>query len=126
MQNTADSMPTPFTHHRNTLAVGKIMNGAANVIQITAGLNSLNADCQRLFSHFEQPLGRRRNLPDRERIASVTAVAIVFQANVHPDNVTFVQNAIIRQAVANFMINRSTNDTGKRRMVAAAALVSFV
>lgn len=126
MELTADSMPAPFTDYGHALAFGIVLDGYAYLIQVGAGLGGFDAQPQALLRDIHQAPGLTTDLPDGKGHASIAAPAFVAQADVDADDIAFLQQAIIRYAVANLLIDRSADHARKRRVAGRTAGVALV
>ena len=104
----------------------QVLDGPADVVEKVIVLRRRDAPPQRLAADSQQAFRLGRDVADGIGDAGVTAKPLVAQADVDADDVAFLQDAAVGDAVADLVVDRGTDDAGEGRVFAAAAAVAFI
>ena len=105
VEPTTDTMATKFTYDAEPVALGEGLNGMADITQSNARLDHDDAFPHGVIGDAAQALGRNRALTNDEHATGITMPTILDHRDIDIDDVTFFQRLIIRNAVADRVIN---------------------
>jgi hypothetical protein len=109
----ADAVPAVLAHHTEFIALGHALDGMPNVTQGSAGTHRTNTGAHGLIGGGHQSLRLGAGIADRVHAAGVAEPAILDHGNVDVENVAVGQDSIIRDPVADHLVDRRADGFGK-------------
>jgi hypothetical protein len=94
------------------LGLDEGLDGVADVAGGGAGLDGGDAAHHRVIRHLDQPLGPARDVADRIHAARVAVPAVEDQRHVDIDDVALLHRLVVRDAVADDVIDRRAGRLG--------------
>ena len=120
VEQPADAVAGVFPHHRAALGRGESLDGRADVTDVGAGSDLLDADLQALAGHLDHVAGQRTGGPHVEghRGVAVKAVAPrVDGRDIDVDDVAVLQYPLLRDAVADHFVDAGADALGETSVV---------
>jgi hypothetical protein len=115
VKQAAEPVAAEVAHHAHVLRLDIGLDRGADVAGGGARADHGNAAHHRLVGHLDEPLGAARDGADRVHAARVPVPAVEDQGHVDVDDVALAQRLLIRDAVADHVIDR-----GAGRLAVAA------
>ena len=106
MEQPAEAVAAEIAHHAHVLRLDKGLDRRADIAGGAAGLDRGDAAHHRVVGDFDQPLGAARDFADRIHAAGIAVPAVEDQRDVDIDDVAFAQRLLVRNAVADDVIDR--------------------
>ena len=95
------------------MGFGVFLDGVADVAELGAGSDHVDADQQAFITDFRQSLGLHRRLADVEHFAGVAVVTVLDDSDVDIDVVPVFEFFVVGNAVADHMIQRGADGFGE-------------
>mmetsp|Transcript_20980 Transcript_20980/g.80928 ORF Transcript_20980/g.80928 Transcript_20980/m.80928 type:complete len:420 (+) Transcript_20980:106-1365(+) len=112
VEDAADAVAAELAHDREAGVLSKRLYGMADIAQPRAGANLGNALPHGLVSEGAEPLGGNGPLSDDEHAAGVTVPAVLDDGDVDVDDVAVLQRLVVRDAVADLLVDRCADRLG--------------
>ena len=122
VEDLADAVAAELAHHRVALAFGKTLDRKADVAQVNAGFHHPDAVPHGLIGDAAQAFGGNRAFAHHEHAAGVAVPGVFDDGDVDVHHVAFFQRLVIRNAVANLVVDRGANGLGIGDFSAAAVI----
>src|SRR6185312_1839834 len=116
MKYLADAVAAELAHDREAVALGKLLDGPADVAQARARLDHHDAMPHGLIGHGAQAPGRDRALARDEHAAGVAVPAVLDDGHVDVDDVRLLERLVVRDAVADLVVDRGADRLGVGRV----------
>ena len=116
MELAADAVAAELAHHREAVVLGEHLDRVADVAQARAGLDLDDALPHGLVGEGAQALGGDRAFADDEHAAGVAVPAVLDDGDVDVDDVAVLQRPIVRNAVADLVVDRCADRLGVGRV----------
>ena len=117
VEDFADAVATVFTHDGKVVGLGVLLDGVADVTEVDAGFDHLDAQFHAFVADAHQSLGENAGLADEEHFAGVAVVAVFDDGDVDIDDVAIFQFFVTGNAVADLMIHRGADGFGEAVVV---------
>ena len=104
----AKPMSGKITHHGKPLALGKGLNGMANITKPVARPSSGDAAHQGFIGDFSQACGFDRWCANIKHAGCIAIPAVQNNGNINIQNITIAQRLVAGNAVTDNMIQRNT------------------
>ena len=108
MELGTDAVAAELADDGIALLFCKRLDGMAHIAQVRAGLDLHDAFPHGVISDLAQPLGRNRRLAHQKHAAAVAMPAVLDARHIQIDDVAFFERLVVRHAVADLMVDRST------------------
>ena len=105
----ADSVALELTHNLVALISGKKIDGSSDVDDSTEGLDGVDADPHGIERGLDEALGIWCDSADQKSFGRVTVPAINNGREIDVDDVSITQQVIVRDAVANYLVDAGAN-----------------
>ena len=106
MEQAAEAMAAEIAHHAHVLRFDVSLDRRADIAGGAARLDRGDAAHHRIVSDFDQAFGAARDFADRVHAAGIAVPAIEDHGDVDIDDVAFAQRLLVRDAVADDVIDR--------------------
>lgn len=113
VKGAADPVSAKVAHRRVALRRDVILNDAANVLIVVAGLDELTGFDPAIVRGLQQSFRFVVGGSSHKHFAAITVVAIQIDCNVNVDNVAILQFAIVRDSVADYFFDFSKHKAMK-------------
>ena len=113
VKDLADAVTAIFPNYRASLLFSMLLDGVADVAEVDAWLDHLNAYAHALMAYSTDTFGLQRRLADQEHFAGVAVVAVFDDCDINVDDVAVLETFVAGNSMANLMINRGANGFGK-------------
>jgi glutathione S-transferase len=121
----ANAVAAVVTHHRAALAMGETLNGRSDFVNVIASLDRCNPVPHCVVGDGAQPpcsYGRGFSTTQHEHAAGITMPAVLDDGDVDIQNISLAQRLVVRNAMADLVVDRGANGLGIR-VVAARVVV---
>jgi len=112
VENFANAVTAKLSHDGETMAFSEHLNGVADIASARAGLNLDNAVPHGFIGQLTQSFGSNRAIAYDEHAAGVAVPTAFDDSDVNIDDVTFLQNLVAGNAVADLVIDGGANGFG--------------
>ena len=114
----ADAVSAEVAHDGETVLVGMMGDGIADVADKTVGMTGLDADLQTFTRHIHQFLLLRRRLSDDEHTRGVGIISVEDGRHIDVDDVALLQDFVFaRDAVAHHLVDARADALRKSLVV---------
>ena len=110
------TVATEFAHDRQIVLFGKLLNRVADVAEVRAGLDLLNAQPHGVIGQGVEAARSNRHFANLEHAAVVAIPAVLDDGDIHIDNIAFLQRFVVGNAMAHHMVHRSAHMAGVGRV----------
>jgi hypothetical protein len=117
VKDPAYAMPAVFTHYGATVFFGMELHCVANIAQMAAGPNHIDAPPHRIEGYADDPGALHSGFSYREHPAGVAVKAILDHGYVNIDDVAWPQLAVTRDAVTYDVIHRRADGFWKTSVI---------
>ena len=115
VEEPADAVAAEIAHHRAALGFRKALDGMADIAEPAARADGGDAAHQAFVGDLDQPLGGALQLAGGVHAAGIAMPAVEHEGHVDVDDVAFAQRLLVRDAVADDVVDR-----GAARLAVAA------
>ena len=120
MEFLPNAVAAKFTHHGVAVFFGKRLDRMAHIAQARTGLDLHDAVPHGFVGDLAEPLGGNRAFADQEHAAAVAVPAVLDAGHVQVQDVAFFQRLVVRDAMADLVVERGAQRLGVGRVAGRA------
>jgi hypothetical protein len=122
VEHLADAVAAELAHYAVAGFFGVLLDRVADVAQVCARLDLLDAQPHALVGDVGQALGHDRRFADEEHAAVVAVVAVLDDGDVEVDHVAVLEHLVARDAVADDVVDRGADGLRVGRVAGRAVV----
>jgi hypothetical protein len=117
VKGLSNAVPAKVAHRGKAPGHNVIFNDRSNILVVVAGLHKVTGRNPRIVCGLEQGSGLFVGFSRHEHFTAVSVKTVEVYGNVQIDNISFLQSAIVGNAVTNHFVDAGTTRLGESVIV---------